>query len=185
MWGGGVTKPFAGGEQEKGKQMQNEEITNKTISVTTRSAENALRFLAKHGYSGFKMLRSNHSQNKEIRKSQKQQSYKQLAGSGQGLSAVKLNESEDISVFAKAAKEYKLGFAVKKDKETSLYTLFFRSKDKEVYDRVFEKYAKMLEKDGKKKSLRKELAEKKAEAKRINEQRVKNAGRSIEKEIAK
>ena len=118
--------------------MQNEEISNKTIAITTRSASKVLRFLAKHGYSGFKKINAKRKQNKEIRKSQKQQTYKKLCKSGQGLSAVDLDtEKDDISVFSGIAKEYRLGFAVKQDNETGLYTLYFKAKDKEVYDKVF------------------------------------------------
>ena len=82
--------------------MQNEEISNKTIAITTRSASKVLKFLAKHGYSGFKKIKAKHRQNKEISKSQKQQSYKKLCKSGQGLSTVELTKDTDnISKFSK------------------------------------------------------------------------------------
>ena len=167
--------------------MQNEEISNKTIAITTRSASKVLRFLAKHGYSGFKKINAKRKQNKEIRKSQKQQTYKKLCKSGQGLSAVDLDtEKDDISVFSGIAKEYRLGFAVKQDNETGLYTLYFKAKDKEVYDKVFARYADALEHRGREKvmdkSLREVLSEKKAEAKKINKERVQNNVKKIFKE---
>ena len=167
--------------------MQNEEISNKTIAITTRSASKVLRFLAKHGYSGFKKINAKRKQNKEIRKSQKQQTYKKLCKSGQGLSAVDLDtEKDDISVFSGIAKEYRLGFAVKQDNETGLYTLYFKAKDKEVYDKVFSRYADALEHRGREKvmdkSLREVLSEKKAEAKKINKERVQNNVKKIFRE---
>ena len=167
--------------------MQNEEISNKTIAITTRSASKVLRFLAKHGYSGFKKINAKRKQNKEIRKSQKQQTYKKLCKSGQGLSAVDLDtEKDDISVFSGIAKEYRLGFAVKQDNETGLYTLYFKAKDKEVYDKVFARYADALEHRGREKvmdkSLREVLSEKKAEAKKINKERVQNNVKKIFRE---
>ena len=170
--------------------MQNEEISNKTIAITTRSASKVLRFLAKHGYSGFKKINAKRKQNKEIRKSQKQQTYKKLCKSGQGLSAVDLDtEKDDISVFSGIAKEYRLGFAVKQDNETGLYTLYFKAKDKEVYDKVFARYADALEHRGREKvmdkSLREVLSEKKAEAKKINKERVQNNVKKIFRENEK
>ena len=170
--------------------MQNEEISNKTIAITTRSASKVLRFLAKHGYSGIKKINAKRKQNKEIRKSQKQQTYKKLCKSGQGLSAVDLDtEKDDISVFSGIAKEYRLGFAVKQDNETGLYTLYFKAKDKEVYDKVFARYADALEHRGREKvmdkSLREVLSEKKAEAKKINKERVQNNVKKIFRENEK
>ena len=167
--------------------MQNEEISNKNIAITTRSASKVLRFLAKHGYSGFKKINAKRKQNKEIRKSQKQQTYKKLCKSGQGLSAVDLDtEKDDISVFSGIAKEYRLGFAVKQDNETGLYTLYFKAKDKEVYDKVFARYADALEHRGREKvmdkSLREVLSEKKAEAKKINKERAQNNVKKIFRE---
>ena len=169
------------------RYLQNEEISNKTIAITTRSASKVLRFLAKHGYSGFKKINAKRKQNKEIRKSQKQQTYKKLCKSGQGLSAVDLDtEKDDISVFSGIAKEYRLGFAVKQDNETGLYTLYFKAKDKEVYDKVFARYADALEHRGREKvmdkSLREVLSEKKAEAKKINKERVQNNVKKIFRE---
>ena len=169
------------------RYLQNEEISNKTIAITTRSASKVLRFLAKHGYSGFKKINAKRKQNKEIRKSQKQQTYKKLCKSGQGLSAVDLDtEKDDISVFSGIAKEYRLGFAVKQDNETGLYTLYFKAKDKEVYDKVFARYADTLEHRGREKvmdkSLREVLSEKKAEAKKINKERVQNNVKKIFRE---
>ena len=167
--------------------MQNEDISNKTISIYARSASKVLRFFAKHGYNGFKMIHNKRKQNKDIRKSQKQQTYKKLCRSGQGLSAVELEtEKDDISVFSKIAKEYRLGFAVKRDNETGLYTMYFKAKDKEVYDKVFARYANTLEKIGRAKaahkSLTAQLSEKKAEAERINKERTQNKVKKIFKE---
>ena len=174
------------------RYLQNEEISNKTIAITTRSASKVLRFLAKHGYSGIKKINAKRKQNKEIRKSQKQQSYKKLCKSGQGLSTVELNKDTDhISKFAKIAKEYRLGFAVKKDKATGLYTLYFKAKDKEVYDKVFSRYRNVLDSKDKgndeqkktnSKSLTEQLSEKKAEAEKINKERAQNNVKKIFKE---
>lgn len=75
--------------------MQNEDISNKTITVTTRSAEKVLRFLAKHGYSGFKKMQNCHNQ----KKLQGKQSYKNICKSGQGLSVVDIGNSDEIKLF--------------------------------------------------------------------------------------
>ena len=163
--------------------MQNEEISNKTISIYARSASKVLRFLGKHGYNGFKLIKNRCKQSHEINKSQKKQSFKNISKSGQGLSAVDIKESDDIKVFSKVAKEFRLGFAVKKDKETGGYILFFKAKDKEVYDKVFAKYANALEEKGKAKATHKSLteilSEKKAKAQELNSERVKNSFKKL------
>ena len=65
-----------------------------------------------------------------------------------------------------------MDFALKKDMDTGMYVLFFKAKDKEVYDKVFAKYADRLEEIGRKKSIVKELASKKAEAEKTNKARA-------------
>ena len=140
--------------------MQNEEISNKIISISTRSVEKALRFLAKNGFKGLMTLAktSNQKLNHEGR-----QSYKNLVKSGQGLTPVDISNSEEIMLFRKCAKKYRLDFAVKKDKTTGLYRLFFKAKDADIYDIVFKNYKELLNKKSNKKSLSQQLDEKKKE----------------------
>ena len=162
--------------------LQNEDVSNKTITITTRHAGKFLRFLAKNGFKGLKFLAK--KGNEKIFHEGKQ-SYKRLYKSCQGLSAVDISRSDDIKTFRSVARKYKMDFAVKKDKNTGLYTLFFKAKDKEVYDRVFEKYKEKLEQKGQKKSLKKEIAEKKQEAKKLNAEKAKDIGKKIEKEVTR
>ena len=140
--------------------MQNEEISNKIISISTRSAEKVLRFLAKNGFKELKTLAK--TSNQKFRHEGKQ-SYKKLVKSGQGLTPVDIGNSEEIKLFRKCAKKYRLDFAVKKDKTTGLFRLFFKAKDADIYDIVFKNYSKMLDEKSNKKGLLKQLDEKKAE----------------------
>lgn len=122
--------------------MQNEDVANKTISIATRSAVKVLRFLAKHGINGVKKCR----QINKLANSMGEQSYSKLYKSGQSLSTVDISSHSELSAFKNIANQFKMDFAVKKDKETGMYTLFFKAKDKEIYDRVFEKYKEHLTK---------------------------------------
>ena len=140
--------------------MQNEEISNKTISISTRSAEKVLRFLAKNGFKGLKALAK--TGNRKIFHEGKQ-SYKSLSKSGQGLTPVDIDGSDEIKLFKKCAKKYRLDFAVKKDKTTGLYRLFFKAKDADIYDIVFKNYKQLLNEKSNKKSLSQQLDEKKKE----------------------
>lgn len=155
--------------------MQNEELSNKTITFTTKNVAKALKYLAKYGFKGLKALAKS-GKHKIYKPTEGKQSYKNLVKSGQGLSGVDIFKSEDmknlspvdisrskqVRLFKKAAKQYRMDFAVKKDKKTGLYHLFFKAKDKEVYDKVFSNYKDALEKLGEKKA-------EKAKAKTITE----------------
>ncbi len=159
--------------------MQNEDVANKTISIATRSASKLLRFLAKNGFKGLKKL----NQIRVTKAGQGKQSYKRIYRSGQGLSSVDVSNSAEISAFKKIAKEYKMDFAVKKDKQTGMYTLFFKAKDKEIYDRVFSKYKEHLTKQ--KPSLVKRIQNKRQLAKQQKQQLQQTKTQSQSKGVAR
>lgn len=144
--------------------MQNEEISNKTIAIASRSAVKVLRYLAKYGFKGLQKLKKISAE----KANQGKQSYKRIYRSGQGLSTVDISSKDELSSFKKTAKKYKMDFAVKKDKQTGMYVLFFKAKDKEIYDKVFEKYKSHLQK--KKPSLIKNIQKKQQLAKQQKQQ---------------
>ena len=162
--------------------MQNEEISNRTISISTKSAEKTLRFLAKYGFKGLKALVKT---GKRKLLEEGKQSYKRLQKSGQGLATMDITYYDDIKIFKAVAKEYKMDFAVKQDKDTGVYTLYFKAKDGDIYDKVFSAFAKRLEEKANKKGVLKQLAEKKAEAQKINAERSQNMVKKIFKEHEK
>lgn len=162
--------------------MQNEEISNRTISISTKSAEKTLRFLAKYGFKGLKALVKT---GKRKLLEEGKQSYKRLQKSGQGLATMDITYYDDIKIFKAVAKEYKMDFAVKQDKDTGVCTMYFKANDNDIYEKVFAAFSKRLKDRSQKKGVLKQLAEKKAEAQKINAERSQNMVKKIFKEHEK
>lgn len=64
-----------------------------------------------------------------------EQSVKELIGQGQGVSSMEISDTS-IREFKKIANKYGVDFAVVKDKETDIATVFFKAKDGEALTAV-------------------------------------------------
>lgn len=139
--------------------LQNEDVSMKTIQVTTRNAAKLLRIIAKYGIK--KVLSKIHQINQES-KTKGKQSYSNLYRSGQSLSSVDISGNKELTAFKQIADKWGMDFAVKKDNSNKgNYHVFFKAKDQEIFDKVFSEYDNYLK--NRKPSLLEKLEHKKEE----------------------
>lgn len=141
-------------------------LSIKTSRLTGRALQAALRkFLQMY-------------QNKRAAPHRGKQTLKQLMRHNTGISNIEITD-QNIKAFAQTAKKYGIDFSLKKTDDR--YLMFFKGRDADVVTAAFKEFsARKLDKE-RKPSIRKDLRDKKAEAKlTAKRDRVKNKDRGIE-----
>ncbi len=111
------------------------------------------------------------------------QTVKQLIGQNQGVSNIEITDS-NIKSFERVARKYGVDFALKKDKSGDIpkYLVFFKARDADVLTAAFREFSKKKLDKERKPSVRRDLAEKKAEAAQTAKRdKVKNMDRGIDR----
>lgn len=151
-----------------------EEVTQKTIALAVSAAKMTGRVLAQ----AMRLyLQSRNNQSHEIPKGK--QSLADLEKQNAALSSIEIT-NKNIRSFDKAAKKYKIDYALKKDKtkEPPVYYVFFKGRDEERISMAFNEYSQKLLKE--KPSIRKALRKFAEIAKTQNRQREKVKDRGME-----
>lgn len=146
-----------------------EEVTQKTIALAVSATKMTGRVLAQ----AMRLyLQSRNNQSHEIPKGK--QSLTDLEKQNAALSSIEIT-NKNIRSFDKAAKKYKIDYALKKDKtkEPPVYYVFFKGRDEERISMAFNEYSQKILKRKEKKSVREELKQEKAAEKAQNRQREK------------
>ncbi len=138
--------------------LQNEDVSMKTVQITTKNVTKLLRLIAKGGVKFFNKLRQIY----KISKTRGEQSYSNLYRSGQSLSSVDISGNKELTAFKEIANKWGMDFSVKKDEsDKGNYHVFFKAKDQDVFDKVFSEYDNYLK--NRKPSLLEKLEHKKEE----------------------
>lgn len=151
-----------------------EEVTQKTIALAVSATKMTGRVLAQ----AMRLyLQSRNNQSHEIPKGK--QSLADLEKQNAALSSIEIT-NKNIRSFDKAAKKYKIDYALKKDKtkEPPVYYVFFKGRDEERISMAFNEYSQKLLKE--KPSIRKALRKFAEFAKSQNRQREKVKDRGME-----
>ena len=110
---------------------------------------------------------------------QGKQSLKQLMKQNAGVSNIEITEG-NIKAFESTAKKYGIDFALKKADDR--YLVFFKGRDADVLTAAFREFSKKKLDKERKPSVRRDLAEKKAEAAQTAKRdKVKNMDRGIDR----
>lgn len=148
-----------------------EEVTQKTIALSIKTAKvttDVLRMMLR------KYLAAQHQKGKNPYK-QGKQTYEQLKKQGVGLSNIQITDG-NIKSFERVAREYKLDFALKREKTGNppTYYVFFKAPDNDTMNLAFKKFVgdQMKKKD--KPSIMEKLSHfKDVVSKGMNRERVK------------
>lgn len=107
------------------------------------------------------------------------QTLKQLMRHGTGISNIEITDA-NIKAFESTAKKYGIDFALKKADDR--YLVFFKGRDADVLTAAFREFSKKKLDKERKPSVRRDLAEKKAEAAQTAKRdKVKNMDRGIDR----
>lgn len=107
------------------------------------------------------------------------QTLKQLMRHGTGVSNIEITDA-NIKAFESTAKKYGIDFALKKADDR--YLVFFKGRDADVLTAAFREFSKKKLDKERKPSVRRDLAEKKAEAAQTAKRdKVKNMDRGIDR----
>lgn len=148
--------------------MTNDETGRQIFVYACDGVKQGLKALAEH----YKKLEQNFKdishQKKQVKNSVKiekarqkvnipyegKQSVKQLMMQHQQLNSIDISGDSSLRNFNKIAKNHGVDFAVKQNKETNKYLIFFKAKDTDVLASVFNEFSqKELNKKAKKESL--------------------------------
>ena len=111
------------------------------------------------------------------------QTLKQLMKQNAGVSNIEITK-DNIKAFESTAKKYGIDFALKKDSTETppRYLVFFKGRDADVLTAAFREFSKKKLDKERKPSVRRDLAEKKAEAAQTAKRdKVKNMDRGIDR----
>ena len=151
-----------------------EQVTQKTMALSIKTAKISGTALQAAMRQFLKMYRKQRDTPKHGK-----QTLKQLMRHGTGVSNIEITDA-NIKAFSQTAKKYGIDFALKKADDR--YLVFFKGRDADVLTAAFREFsAKKLDRE-RKPSIRRDLAEKKAEAAKQTAKRdkVKNKDRGIE-----
>lgn len=153
-----------------------EEIEKKTVALVVSASKMTGRILAQ----AMRIyLQNRNNKSHEIPKGK--QSLADLEKQNAALSNIEIT-NKNIRSFDKAAKKYKIDYALKKDRSKSppLYYVFFKGRDEERISMAFNEYSQKLLKEKEKPSIRKALKKFAELAKSQNRQHEKVKDRGME-----
>lgn len=155
-----------------------DEINEKVVALSVKGAKLTAEMLQK----AIKAMLAQAKKQQEKQPHGKQ-TLKQLAKQNAGLSNIEITEG-NIKAFEQTAKKYGIDFALKKD-STEIpprYLVFFKGRDADVLTAAFREFSKKKLDKERKPSVRRDLAEKKAEAAQTAKRdKVKNMDRGIDR----
>ena len=155
-----------------------DEVNEKTIALYIKTGKLTAQTLQK----AMKAILSK-GKKQLAKQPQGKQSLKQLMKQNAGVSNIEITEG-NIKAFESTAKKYGIDFALKKD-STEIpprYLVFFKGRDADVLTAAFREFSKKKLDKERKPSVRRDLAEKKAEAAQTAKRdKVKNMDRGIDR----
>lgn len=160
-----------------------EELERKTVCLVFKGAKLTTEMLAdgikKFLDKGIKLEPKDHEKHGEMK-------LKDLVEKGNGAKAMDIGD-ENLRLFRKTASKYNVDFSVKQGKDENgqnRFYVFFQGKDSAVIEMAFKEFSKKNEAINTKKSVRKELAQKKQEAtKQARKTRERSAQKRRTKEL--
>ena len=160
-----------------------EEVENRTLTLVVNGTKFTGRLfkaaICKYlAHCKEKKLQKQRSRDAPV-KPQGKQTVKQLIGQNQGVSNIEITDA-NIKAFESTAKKYGIDFALKKADDR--YLVFFKGRDADVLTAAFREFSKKKLDKERKPSVRRDLAEKKAEAAQTAKRdKVKNMDRGIDR----
>ena len=160
-----------------------EEVENRTLTLVVNGTKFTGRLfkaaICKYlAHRKEKKLNKQRSRDAPV-KPQGKQTVKQLIGQNQGVSNIEITDA-NIKAFESTAKKYGIDFALKKADDR--YLVFFKGRDADVLTAAFREFSKKKLDKERKPSVRRDLAEKKAEAAQTAKRdKVKNMDRGIDR----
>ena len=153
-----------------------EEVENKSVAISikaTKLTANVLKAAL------LKALEEMEKKQKNPKIYKGKQSVKHLVRQGAGVSNIEITDG-NIKSFEKVARKYGIDFALKKADDR--YLVFFKGRDADVLTAAFREFSKKKLDKERKPSVRRDLAEKKAEAAQtVKRDKVKNMDRGIDR----
>ena len=151
-----------------------EEVTRKTIALAIKTAKLDGKVLQ----AALRKLLQLYRKARDTPHCGKQ-TLKQLMRHGTGVSNIEITDA-NIKAFESTAKKYGIDFALKKADDR--YHVFFKGRDADVLTAAFREFSKKKLDKERKPSVRRDLAEKKAEAAQTAKRdKVKNMDRGIDR----
>lgn len=153
-----------------------DEINEKVIALSIRTTKLTAEMLQKS--IRFMLSQIKKQLDKPVQHHGKQ-TLKQLMKQNAGVSSIEITDS-NIKAFESTAKKYGVDFALKKADDR--YLVFFKGRDADVLTAAFREFSKKKLDKERKPSVRRDLAEKKAEAAQTAKRdKVKNMDRGIDR----
>ena len=153
-----------------------DEINEKVIALSIRTTKLTAEMLQKS--IRFMLSQIKKQLDKPVQHHGKQ-TLKQLMKQNAGVSSIEITDS-NIKAFESTAKKYGVDFALKKADDR--YLVFFKGRDADVLAAAFREFSKKKLDKERKPSVRRDLAEKKAEAAQtVKRDKVKNMDRGIDR----
>ena len=151
-----------------------DEINEKVVALSVKGAKLTAEMLQK----AIKAMLAQAKKQQEKQPHGKQ-TLKQLMRHGTGVSNIEITDA-NIKAFESTAKKYGIDFALKKADDR--YLVFFKGRDADVLTAAFREFSKKKLDKERKPSVRRDLAEKKAEAAQTAKRdKVKNMDRGIDR----
>ena len=153
-----------------------DEINEKVIALSIRTTKLTAEMLQKS--IRFMLSQIKKQLDKPVQHHGKQ-TLKQLMKQNAGVSSIEITDA-NIKAFESTAKKYGIDFALKKADDR--YLVFFKGRDADVLTAAFREFSKKKLDKERKPSVRRDLAEKKAEAAQTAKRdKVKNMDRGIDR----
>ena len=161
-----------------------EEVTGKTVALIVDGAKMSEQLFEK----AVKKFLEEVQKSKQPKIYRGRQTLKQLAGQNAGLSNIEISD-KNIKAFTHVAKKYHVDFALKKDTsaEQPRYLVFFKSRDADAITAAFQEFASRRMGREERPSIRERLnqareqAERKAEHRTLDREKVKVKDRSVQR----
>ena len=157
-----------------------EETNEKTIALYIKTGKLTAQQLQKAMKALLAQMKKQHDKQKIPHG---KQTLKQLMKQNAGVSNIEITK-DNIKAFESTAKKYGIDFALKKDSTETppRYLVFFKGRDADVLTAAFREFSKKKLDKERKPSVRRDLAEKKAEAAQTAKRdKVKNMDRGIDR----
>ena len=153
-----------------------EEITQKTLALCVETGKITAQLLQQ---AMKKVLADMEKHKNDPQLRHGKQTLRQLMKHGAGVSNIEITDA-NIKAFESTAKKYGIDFALKKADDR--YLVFFKGRDTDVLTAAFREFSKKKLDKERKPSVRRDLAEKKAEAAQTAKRdKVKNMDRGIDR----
>ena len=166
-----------------------DEINSKTVALVINIGKKGVHLIADLLKAAMRKYLRDMEQKKNVKRQEKQhkklygkhgkQTVGELMKQNQGLTNIEVTDG-NIKSFERVANKYNIDFALKKADDR--YLVFFKGRDADVLTAAFREFSKKKLDKERKPSVRRDLAEKKAEAAQTAKRdKVKNMDRGIDR----